>query len=100
MKKILASRSASTLKCPPGYISGAGASECTPCPAGHECPTTDQPANPCADGQYATGGAISCMNCPAGYACPNKSSNALIACSPGWYSEAMKTQCTPCTAGL
>lgn len=49
----------------------AGATSCTECPAGQECPSTNTPGTSCSSGYYSLGGQSSCTACPAGYKCPN-----------------------------
>ncbi|KAL8432734.1 hypothetical protein Efla_004403 [Eimeria flavescens] len=56
--------------CVPGYVSGRGAKECIPCPAGAACKSSRAAdVEPCPDGTYSFRGQATCQVCPAGFAC-------------------------------
>lgn len=46
-----------------------GATTCHPCPAGYECPATDQVPKICKAGTYSAAGDTSCSACSGGYTC-------------------------------
>ena len=54
-----------------GYYSNPGATECTQCPAGSQCPdNTDGSKNTqCAAGWYSLAGDMACTPCLAGHYC-------------------------------
>lgn len=58
------------LSCTAGTFSIGNQTECTPCPAGHFCPTfSGFSAQVCPDGTYSLGRQQSCTRCPAGRCC-------------------------------
>ena len=79
------------LTCPEGYSQPTtGSSNCTACPAGHECSGVAATPEPCSQGTYSAGletacnvcpegsyasseGSLACSVCPAGFACADKS---------------------------
>lgn len=73
--------------CSSGYYSLTGSTSCTECPAGYECPTTDQSPLACTPGLYSTGLQTACTECAAGYACPSTTDGSeAYTCPSGEYS--------------
>ena len=61
-------------RCLEGFFSDSlGSVECAECPAGSECPRTDDSPAPCETGSYALSGQSRCTPCPVGFrsATPN-----------------------------
>ena len=86
----------SCIACALGEISTAGATTCTPCPAG-QAEIEDNLCTPCAPGSISDEGATECTTCaPGTYDAGN---NTCTACEPGTISSDGETLCTPCSAG-
>ena len=57
---------------------------CVQCPAGSQCPFSDQEVvEACLGGMYSVGGQLACSNCPAGYFCPESTRENFVPCSTG-----------------
>ena len=69
-------------QCVSGAFAEAGSTQCTPCPPGFACPSTEDSSVmiACAPGTYAAGGAAACAACPAGTFGPDAAAYALDAC--------------------
>ena len=87
--------------CPPQTISGEAAVECTPCPAGYACPTSDtRQVIPCGRGWFSIEGDGNCTICPYGYACSDTDGSNNAPCPEGSVSGLGSTECTSCPAGF
>jgi IPT/TIG domain/Tyrosine-protein kinase ephrin type A/B receptor-like len=93
------------------YSAGAGASVCTPCPAGWYSLAGQSSCSACIAGTFSvqqlnpsTGaiiaGATACTNCSAGYVSIGTGSAQCTACEPGRFTDTgALTYCEECKAG-
>lgn len=84
-----------------GYQSLSGQIECSPCPAGYQCPSISDPTQniPCSPGYYSTDGDVNCNPCLAGNFCPNAKIPEGFSCLEGTYSGSAATSCSACPLG-
>ena len=77
-----------------------GASDCTPCAAGYECPTPTSVPKACTQGYYSLAGQTNCTLCPANHRCPSVNV-APILCDigVGEYSLLGQFDCSDCPQG-
>lgn len=76
--------------------STAASTNCTACPAGYFCDSSEAGPQPCEVGYHSTGGSATCTACEPGYHCPEASVEPM---PPG--SECPKgTYCNPSSSLL
>lgn len=79
------------IPCLPGQYSLGGATMCTSCPAGYQCPSTSRALmQRCSLGTYSTGAQEVCTQCPPGYGCDALST---YPCPSGMISELGDGRC-------
>uniref|UniRef100_A0A0G4HKZ7 Tyrosine-protein kinase ephrin type A/B receptor-like domain-containing protein n=1 Tax=Chromera velia CCMP2878 TaxID=1169474 RepID=A0A0G4HKZ7_9ALVE len=75
--------------CSPGYYALGGATACTQCPAGYNCPNAYRGPEPCGPGTYSSAGAVKCTKCNAAYPCAGSANNLNVGdgvlCPGGFY---------------
>jgi hypothetical protein len=70
-----------------GTYSIGSAQQCTSCPAGSACPSTNANTQiACSAGEYAFEGSSNCTVCPAGWQCPKTDGSSNNPCLPGFFS--------------
>ena len=94
---------------------GGDQTQCTTCPAGSLCDSTNSIEPPpcplgeacsdgatstmCLEGTYAGGGFDTCLNCPNGTKCPDQGTGVPTLCLSTTYSGEGATACEECWAG-
>ena len=76
----------------------AGASNCSLCPGGYEC-TSSQVTAQCEAGHFSEPGSADCTPCLAGYKCASRLYGAPERCPLGYFSYAGAEHCSICPAG-